>query len=733
MIDTRIWGKSHGLARPYPLVGHLVDTAMVAGAVWDAVLSPSRHRVIAAALGVSEDEAGRLVMLWAGLHDLGKILPQFQAAASQEHPLHCAFLAEAEYVHDREGDSEAEKIRHELATNRALPHLLVEFGYPVSGPPSRLLAAQVAQLLGGHHGRYPVCVEQKDLRDPALDLPELGGGGWAGQRREHVTALHALLGRPGAPGVPRMPVELAVVIAGVVIVSDWLASQDHTVEAQQAAAEADGGLGSSAALRAHARRASAGAPALVEEAGMGRAVFRESSFAGLFPEIARPYPLQASLQEGLAAAVRGPGVLLVTAPTGEGKTEAALHAATVMGAASDSCGLLFALPTQATANQMYERVTAFARRNLLGTARLTLLHGSADLYQPYAEPPADGGEVEPRVLSDRDGDPRREETVAVTAGRWLRMRGRGILAPLAVGTIDQALMGVLPLKRNALRHLGLSGKTVVIDEAHAYDAYTHALLLRLLEWLGAMGAPVVLLSATLTGDTAAGLMRAYRAGAGHGSGAEDLPAPMYPGWMYLDAVSGAVTVPDRPVSSVRVRELALEMLPVAHTYDLTVPENRLTALFGELDGVAAEGGCAAVICTTVAEAQKTYEALREHYRGRYGADYAGWDDRSADDAAREDAAAGPRLRLLHARLSAHCCAHVVHRRGRDGPEVHKRLAERELEPGSERAVAEDPLGTNEVLDRTTCLDTVACVGAPCLLREAPRSGSAFAVTDARVR
>ncbi|MDJ1130567.1 HD domain-containing protein [Streptomyces iconiensis] len=89
VIDTRIWGKSHGLDRPYPLMGHLVDTAMVAGAVWDAVLSSSRHRAIAGALGVSEDGAGRLVMLWAGLHDLGKILPQFQAAASQEHPLHC--------------------------------------------------------------------------------------------------------------------------------------------------------------------------------------------------------------------------------------------------------------------------------------------------------------------------------------------------------------------------------------------------------------------------------------------------------------------------------------------------------------------------------------------------------------------------------------------------------------------------------------------------------------------
>lgn len=44
---------------------------------------------------------------------------------------------------------------------------------------------------------------------------------------------------------------------------------------------------------------------------------------------------------------------------------------------------------------------------------------------------------------------------------------RALLAPFAVATIDQALMAVLHTRHAALRMLALSGRTVIIDEAHA--------------------------------------------------------------------------------------------------------------------------------------------------------------------------------------------------------------------------------------------------------------------------
>ena len=104
---------------------------------------------------------------------------------------------------------------------------------------------------------------------------------------------------------------------------------------------------------------------------------------------------------------------------------------------------------------------------------MTLLHSMAWLRDAFeAEPGGTAGVVS----SD-------EETM-VTAPQWLSGAKRGLLAPVAVGTIDQALMGVLQLKHNVLRLLGFAGKVLVVDECHAYDPYMQGLLRRLLTWLG---------------------------------------------------------------------------------------------------------------------------------------------------------------------------------------------------------------------------------------------------------
>lgn len=83
------------------------------------------------------------------------------------------------------------------------------------------------------------------------------------------------------------------------------------------------------------------------------------------------------------------------------------------------------------------------------------------------------------------------------AARWLLPVRRGLLAPYAVGTVDQAMMAVLMVKYGVLRLLGLAQKTLVIDELHSYDVYMSELIERLLEWCKALEIPVVMLSATL--------------------------------------------------------------------------------------------------------------------------------------------------------------------------------------------------------------------------------------------
>lgn len=78
-LDARLWGKSAELPRPYPVVCHLLDTVAVAGALWDQMVSPRSRARIAAELGLSVAEGRQMVCFWAGLHDIGKISPPFQA------------------------------------------------------------------------------------------------------------------------------------------------------------------------------------------------------------------------------------------------------------------------------------------------------------------------------------------------------------------------------------------------------------------------------------------------------------------------------------------------------------------------------------------------------------------------------------------------------------------------------------------------------------------------------
>jgi len=83
-------------------------------------------------------------------------------------------------------------------------------------------------------------------------------------------------------------------------------------------------------------------------------------------------------------------------------------------------------------------------------------------------------------------------------GAWFTQGKRGILAPFAVGTVDQALMAVLNVKHGFVRAFGLAGKVVVLDEVHSYDSFTGTLLDELVKALRQLRCTVIILSATLT-------------------------------------------------------------------------------------------------------------------------------------------------------------------------------------------------------------------------------------------
>ncbi|MBO0804242.1 MAG: CRISPR-associated endonuclease Cas3'' [Nocardiopsaceae bacterium] len=610
-VDLQPWGKSRGLGEGnfYPLVCHLLDAGAAARRLWDTYVPAGVKALIADGFGVTVERAGALVALWAALHDIGKLIPEFQAV-------------------DRTADlsayppSRGHRIEHEQASQDWLQWALPRCGYELDADDRETPGFLIPQLLGGHHGifrrgaavRGPITLASRGFRDDA----------WEQQRKATLAMVQRILDAPEPP--PRATVPAAALACAIIVLADWLVSQETHLVPRLDDLPASG---TETELRQHFRKSLRISDTLIENAGLIQQRLKPGSFAESFPHI-NPNGLQQSLADRLPGLAHGPGLLLVTAPPGLGKTETGLYAAKVMGEATGHPGVYTALPTTATADQIYKRIYDYLDGQAEVASSLMLLHGMAWLNPKYWP------ETEPAQVLTGDG----HQGDPFAAADWLLGRWRGMCGSWAVGTIDQALMAVLKSRYNALRLFGLAGKTVIIDEVHACDPYMQGLLLRLLRWLGTFGTPVVLLSATLTGRAAGKLVSAYLEGAHSpprkNDSAERIVASLYPGWLYADAGTGeittaAVTLPPTPNLRISVREISAVTAPNGGT----PAADRGPALRAELAPLAESGGCALVICTTVTEAQDTFCQLREWFT--------------------ELAASGgtpPDLELLHARFPA---------------------------------------------------------------------------------
>ncbi|MEI3101043.1 MAG: CRISPR-associated helicase Cas3' [Oscillospiraceae bacterium] len=279
-----------------------------------------------------------------------------------------------------------------------------------------------------------------------------------------------------------------------------------------------------------------------------------------------------------------PGIYIIEAQMGQGKTEAALAAAEIFASKWRCDGLFFGLPTQATANGIFPRLERWAEgQTEAAQLSIRLSHGMAMLQKDYRE------------LFHGTASQAEDENKGIFVHPWFEGRKQALLSTFVVGTVDQLLMAALKQKHVMLRHLGLAGKVVVIDECHAYDAYMNQYLERALEWLGVYKTPVILLSATLPAERRARLIEAY-----HGKKFAQQPddwrdSRAYPLLSYTDGetlrqVHIPVDSPDREV------------------YVVKSEMDRLTAMLKDsLSG----GGCAGVIVNTVAQAQSLAKKLRE--------------------------------------------------------------------------------------------------------------------------
>jgi len=598
-----LWAKWSRERNSYhPLLCHLIDVAVVTQTMWNDVLSPSTRRDWTQHLGLDdEDTAGCWIAFWAGLHDMGKASPAFQLkvkdvaarlkAANLPCPTSCVDAP------------------HGRVSAHVVPDILIG-----QCALDRATARTVAIMLGGHHGSFPSGAEVRNLNRDAV-----GRGTWETVRSDLARRLFAVLETPRSPAPTQLDTATAMAMAGLVSVADWIGSNEtyfphevHDASSAPAFDEQDYGR--------HARTRAAYALQ-----GLGWLGWLPSdrllSFRDLFA-IATPRPLQDAVV-ARAPSLQGPGLVIVEAPTGEGKTEAALYLADYWSTAFGQRGMYVALPTMATSNQMFGRVTQFLRRRYPDDIVNThLLHGHASLSEEYQQLQQHG--LRRFDIEGIDGPCGTDTAPAsVIAAQWFTARKRSLLAPFGVGTVDQALMTVLQVRHGFVRIFGLGRKTVILDEVHAYDIYMTTLMTRLIEWLGALHAPVVLLSATLPRDKRDRLARAYATGAGW-------PLPTFPPevrypritWT-AQSTSGSTSI---ATSEQSTREVCLNWMPTAAS-----DGEDLTQLGARLAEELAEGGCAAVICNSVRRAQEVFLALHSFF------------PETADDGE-------PELDLLHARF-----------------------------------------------------------------------------------
>lgn len=573
----------------------MLDTAAVAELLWEGFLpAPLRDELDAACEG-----RGKQFFMWlAGVHDIGKATPAFQAL----DPELAAGVRAAGLSFPRVG-LDYRKCPHNLAGDQILRALLKSWRWPVRQ------SAWIGPMVSGHHGR---------ITTVPRDMPT-GDRAWQEAQAGLVGRVCAELGVDLVPpvAVPSPPAQLA--LSGAVVMADWLASNDQVFPPIRDLAEVS--LANSRARAAQALRVLqiSGGPQL-GAGGDGRKQIGYS-FVDAFGFAARP------VQElAVAVAAAGPGLMIIEAPTGEGKTEAGLAVAEVFGAARGCDGLFMAMPTQATSDPMFARVLSWADR--YPGVGVGLLHGKRQLNPQWAallDQVAIKGVDEYGLDADPYGMPdgvaqADEHPGSHTPAEWFLGRQRGLLMPFVVGTVDQLLLAAAAIRFVSLRHLGLFGKVVVVDEVHAYDAYMSEFLKEALRWLGGAGVPVVLMSATLPEQARHELLTSYgegltqlRADRWQWLGDDQTPAQGYPrisvlrrdqpaaGPLAVEVVTCAPSGPDR--------EVAVAVLPE----DDSDPWGPVAQ---ELNGLLVDGGVALVVCNTVGRAQACYQRLK----GGFGAD-----------------------------------------------------------------------------------------------------------------
>lgn len=515
----RLWAKSNPR---HPLWKHMLDASAVS-----LFLNPPLTR-----FGWTPEATAFLV----GLHDVGKADSFFQ----HQIPDFSCELEEAGYP-----PTHYTRCRHERISARFIKKKLVSDGM------DSFIADAIARTVVAHHGYW-----NEAARDVAPEYAEA--------QDQLCRMLQRMLGVEAFPFESSFDLSaFGMRLAGHIVLSDWIASNEDFF--------GDPMLKDIDDPEDYFARTKVVASEWIVKLSLGRD--RHAGKASCIVDAPRP------IQQELLEKDIPPSLVIIEAPMGEGKTEAAWILAEKWRDKGYH-GMYMALPTMATSDSLHSRYRDDYLVKLNCGEDVKLIHGMAWLRD----------EMEPRTMP-QNGEPGDDQSFAAA---WFRPTRRAMLTAHGVGTVDQAMLAGMNVKFGFLRLSGLADRVLVIDEVHAYDAYMSAIVARLLQWCACLKIPVVMLSATLSAKQRGDMMEAYGT-------ADTEPDPDAPYPLITIAEPGKKAWNITPSASIS-RTLKIE------THEGLLGNAKKTAVKAE--DLVKDGGCCCIILNTVKQAQAVYEELK---------------------------------------------------------------------------------------------------------------------------
>lgn len=496
-MKTSLWAKKEEKDGQYywlPLWQHMLDTSNIMVQLWNHWLSEGQKDFISNLIEGNDKTEAKLVSFLGLVHDFGKATPSFSLKPSwnnQSRDLDLTIIenmTKAGFIELNDWNAQgATKTPHALASQVLLNYYGVDEG--------------IASIAGGHHGK-PVdfkiqVTEQLDSYAAnyyQFDRPCKGASIWKKVQKEIFEDMLAEAGYASVDDLPEIKQPAQVLLQGLLIMADWIASNPNffpllPIDKKKKYSQE--------------QRLEYGWVKWNKTYNWTPDYFDDSmeQYQNRFQF--KPRPVQLAFTEALNNAGQ-PGIVILEAPMGIGKTEAALLGIEQLAEKGKCSGMFFGMPTQATSDGIFPRIKAWIDEMAKESGddkSLQLVHGKAQFNELFQNIKKIS-----HIEEEYQGN--------VIVNEWFTGKKTAILDDFVVGTVDQFLLAALKQKHLALRHLGLTKKVIVIDEVHAYDAYMSSFLYRIVEWLGAYKIPIIILSATLPALKRKELIKTYCRGMG---------------------------------------------------------------------------------------------------------------------------------------------------------------------------------------------------------------------------